>query len=64
VLPCLPVDTLLRDDLDSRILDIADELAEQFVADMHTAESEGDLVLALAGLQLHFLSRTARLLSG
>lgn len=59
----MSVDTLLYDDIDTRILDIADELAEQFVADMHAAESTAELVLALAGLQLHFLSRTARLLS-
>lgn len=54
------MDTLLHDDLNVQILAIADELAEQFVNAMR-ASSDFDLIVALAGLQLTFLSRVAAL---
>ena len=64
VLPCpFMADVLLRDELDERILSIADELAEDFAASIDEAE-RADLRLALSGLQLTFLSRVAKLVTG
>jgi hypothetical protein len=53
---------LERDELDEAVLGIADELADDFLAAMDEAERE-DLRLALAGLQLTFLSRVAKLVT-
>jgi hypothetical protein len=53
---------LERDELDEAVLSIADELADDFLAAMDEAERE-DLRLALAGLQLTFLSRVAKLVA-
>jgi hypothetical protein len=59
----MPVEALLeRDELDEEILGIADELADSFVACIDDAEKE-ELRLALAGLQLTFLSRVAKLVT-
>jgi hypothetical protein len=54
---------LERDELDEAVLGIADELADDFVASMDEAE-DGELRLALAGLQLTFLARVAKLVTG
>jgi hypothetical protein len=54
------MDVLLHDELDEKILGIADQLADDFVTSMGEAERE-ELRLALAGLQLTFLSRVAKL---
>lgn len=57
--------TLLeRDELDEKVLGIADELADQFVAELQGAVAKEEIRLALAGLQLTFLSRVAKLVTG
>lgn len=55
---------LERDELDERVLGIADELADQFVAELQGAVAKDEIRLALAGLQLTFLSRVAKLVTG
>lgn len=64
MLPFAPVDTLLHDDLQALILCIADDLAEQFVAAMEENKPGFDINVALAGLELTFLSRVAQLTRG
>ena len=54
---------LEREDLDEKVLGIADELADQFVADLDGAVPEDEMRLALAGLQLTFLSKVAKLVT-
>jgi hypothetical protein len=54
---------LERDDLDEKVLGIADELADQFVAELEGAVAKEEIRLALAGLQLTFLSRVAKLVT-
>jgi hypothetical protein len=61
---------LERNDLDEAVLGVADELADQFVADLsdgqviHPNLNEDELRLALAGLQLTFLAKVAKLVTG
>lgn len=50
------------DELDERILSIADELADDFLACMDEVE-RAELREALAGLQLTFLARVAKLVT-
>jgi hypothetical protein len=59
---------LERDELDEAVLGIADELADQFVADLDgvvvvVATTKDDIRQAVAGLQLTFLSRVAKLVA-
>jgi hypothetical protein len=55
---------LERDELDEKVLGIADELADQFVAELEGAIAKDEIRLALAGLQLTFLSKVAKLVTG
>lgn len=56
--------TLLeRDELDEKVLGIADELADRFVSDLNGAIAKDEIRLALAGLQLTFLARVAKLVT-
>jgi hypothetical protein len=55
---------LERDDLDEKVLGIADELADQFVAELEGAVAKDEIRLALAGLQLTFLAKVAKLVTG
>ena len=55
---------LERNDLDEAVLGVADELADRFVADMSGQDNEDELRLALAGLQLTFLAKVAKLVTG
>lgn len=54
---------LERDDLDEKVLGIADELADDFLAELEGAVAKEEIRLALAGLQLTFLSRVAKLVT-
>jgi hypothetical protein len=53
---------LERDELDEGILSIAENLADQFIAALEE-DYEADMRLALAGLQLTFLSQVAKLVT-
>jgi hypothetical protein len=56
---------LERDELDEKVLGIADDLADRFVADLNGAAAPDDeMRLALAGLQLTFLAQVAKLVTG
>jgi len=55
---------LERNELDEAVLGVADELADRFVADMSGQDNEDELRLALAGLQLTFLAKVAKLVTG